>query len=611
MRAAKHFFLRSLIFCELCALGYYAGDAICLPVEVANCDTYIRNTTTCTACKSNFYLDAINNKCNFNEISFCDKYLTNGTGCQTCQAGYYLDNNACLLQSKANCAKYVDNVNECSLCLAGYYLDANNCFQQNITNCSKYTAGANLCEECNAGFYLANNSCLPQSIAQCQTYNLGVNECTLCNIGYYLSDNTCKDQNVVGCKTYAINTNACQVCDNSCEAQNIVGCATYVVNANACSACSNNYSLTGTTCTAVISVTNCQTLSASSVAECVVCDPKYYLTVDKKCQTQSVENCATFVSNENACQICDSGYYVDAAKTCTAQSVANCMTYVDNKNACSFCKTGFYVTETGICATQSVDNCVTYVPNKNLCGTCKTGYDLVDGRCTLSTTGIANCATVKDFVCLLCNETYYLKANQCFKQNIPNCQVYIQNENKCQTCLPGYSLSIGNCVQQTTSTIKNCLVEEAGKCTACKMPYTPSSDKTICEERTDFTLKYLGTNQIFSYLTIKYSITIEAEITADATPKGYQSAWYMQLNDDLVSFVIYTTDMNYLVAINGSSVYPKLADFSVAQDSESWIFEFSRPGFFFIKNKANNLYLQNNTSIGPTMVEFGLDAFTF
>ncbi|ELP89083.1 protein serine/threonine kinase, putative [Entamoeba invadens IP1] len=157
--------------CQHCQDGYYKNNENCLPCE-NECKTCY-NTTYCTSCTSDFYLDS-NGVCqtrgDFNKI--CNVSLPLSKGCAICNNGYYREGTECLT-CDVSC-ELCTNRDGCLTCADGYFLissESKLCqLNTTILNCEKVNVYG--CEKCISGYYLTNGRCsqCSENCTSCQSY---------------------------------------------------------------------------------------------------------------------------------------------------------------------------------------------------------------------------------------------------------------------------------------------------------------------------------------------------------------------------------------------------------------------------------------------------------
>ena len=276
---------------------------------------------TCLGCASMYYIDAANSKCVIVEdaakIENCEDYST-GTTCSACKSGFYLNGTECTAVDPliTNCDTYSTAV-LCSSCDSGYLLaaDFKSCVANpKVSNCVAYSYVA--CESCSAGFVkvlngylkglrsvdssaarlvLATNvvgwslsgdnvvsqtACETALASNCATFDAGVNVCNACVAGYYITE--------------------AKLCEKYPE-EPIANCKDYSA-VDKCIKCISGHYFKSSVCTAIPAESqkdNCVTYdNASSNITCTACSANHYLSSNsckerEKSKDNVILNCAT------------------------------------------------------------------------------------------------------------------------------------------------------------------------------------------------------------------------------------------------------------------------------------------------------------------------------
>ena len=314
------------VSCVTCPLTCsYCTGGICVPKCPDSCST-CTSSTSCTSCKTGFYLD----------VSTCPQCRPECTGCTTadscnsCVSPLVLKNGVCCQASCTAC-----NWSGCTGCYDGYKLDLGKC----VTcppECASCTGGVcNLPVVCNAG---------------CATCTDSVT-CNTCKVGYYFSNWSCPKcrSNCLACTTY----DSCTSCANSLTLVSGICCTAgcRYCTWEKCITCENGYIYDGTTCKPCPSTCSSCT---NGVCNTVVCP--------KNCKTCSGSTCLS----------CSDGYYL-ASGSCYLcySSCKTCSAYY----TCTSCPNGQFVFS-GACCSNTCTKC-----NFSGCYACATGYRLVSGAC--------------------------------------------------------------------------------------------------------------------------------------------------------------------------------------------------------------------------------------
>ena len=301
-----------------------------------NCETCNKTTKTCTNCKTNFFLDKNNDcvscernagykdgkpdgsghcfECNttLSNCNFCD----NSTSCSKCTENFYLDGGYQCVECKEdskfrkgnndgfgqcmdcsskiqNCLKCSGDENKCDVCSQGHFFQPE---QRNCVNCDI---------EHYPGFFKdggddGTGKCLKCShtMKDCEICEGKSTNCKKCNKGFYIDKNakctSCEGEHVRksgGDEGYG----TCVECSN-CE-----DCSLIIDN---CVLCED--------------VVNSQ-------KKCVECKDGFFLVAENTCEKCSDE-CASCKTAKNNCNKCANGFFGEY------QNHSNCMTCQGENN---------------------------------------------------------------------------------------------------------------------------------------------------------------------------------------------------------------------------------------------------------------------------------------
>ena len=484
---------------------------------------------TCLGCASMYYIDAANNKCvaveDAAKIENCEDY-SNGTTCSVCKSGFYLNANACTAVDPliTNCDTYSTAV-LCSSCDSGYLLaaDFKSCVANpKVSNCVAYSYVA--CESCSAGFVkvlngylkglrsvdssaarlvLATNvvgwslsgdnvvgqtACETALASNCATFDAGVNVCNACVAGYYITE--------------------AKLCEKYPE-EPIANCKDYSA-VDKCIKCISAHYFKSSVCTAIPAESqkdNCTTYdNTSSNITCIACSANHYLSsnsckVREKSKDNEIVNCATKNPSSDKCSACNANFYLSDDGLECLNSHANCETYnAVNKGGtlqCNKCADGFYLKTNAAadadpkteCLAGDVENCAQYQSGSaTICSTCKNGYVKESGACNPnnSITGCTMYDAATKTACDKCTDDTnfnFVIEKKCsaITNAVAHCKVHSNGTlaaPECQTCNDGYELHNANCVQLT---ISNCLIQQSGQtCVTCAPGFAKSRDEKSC-----------------------------------------------------------------------------------------------------------------------------------
>ena len=220
-------------------------------------------------------------------------------------------------------------------------------------------------------------------------------------------------------------------------------------------------------CISISKIKNC--ILARDEEFCVKCDDQTVL-VNGECKDKSIQNCVLYTyekdSNTVICEECAPNYYREANQ-CKLGQVKNCE-FFETKTICNVCKEGFQLVQRndGVSYCYPIDenlNCSQFdsegFQKGNLkCSQCVTNNFVIstlrsnfyDTHC-MKFFEIPNCVkydikpVVADsgFFCLQCTDNFYVKDGECEVRELEleNCEEYLANDDKCQTCKDGFYLS--------------------------------------------------------------------------------------------------------------------------------------------------------------------------
>lgn len=468
---------------DICANpSYIPPNAVCKKYECFPCDCACRfcfgpARTTCTACKSGYFLQP----------------APNSTQClDSCPAGYYPNRNASICKpcdsSCLTCSGAGPNA--CVSCHFGLYLQPNipscadtcpfgywpnpstgKCSPCNLA-CNGCTGPLNTqCFTCASGFFLQTlstqqmcTSYCPEGLYQdpisgkCNPCNPscigctgpGNKQCVQCSTGYYKATSltTSESSCVTTCPDgyWPDNSqNTCSQCDSTCES------------------CTGPESTSCLTCKSGLYFQPATRLCLSS------CPTGYWLnTVSQECSPCMLE-CAS-CSSSSSCLTCSSGYFVQP-----------------NSNECAdSCPRGYYQNATSNKCLSCHESCETCTgPTNNECTDCKQGFFLQPS----STTCLKTCpvlgywADVQNNICSACD----LSCETCksLSDGCSTCKkdFFLQpHTNACEAdCPPGfYQDDQGNTCKQCNSSCYICDGPTDTQCYSCSKGYFLQPASTIC-----------------------------------------------------------------------------------------------------------------------------------
>ena len=419
--------------CLKCNSGYFLNEGIGVcksenSEDFQNCLNKNKTTGLCQECKKNFFLSQEDKRC----ISTPNCYESSFGICTKCISGFYLDkqNNECKEQKDSfiNCELSLDG-KTCETCVDDYSFDEERkCVSTKF--CSK-SDGKGKCQKCLNGYYLvdSDNVCTPDSNCEKGRGDLGI--CLSCAKNYFIdfSDGKCKSNKVNNTLKY------CESADGQCT-KCISGFE--LGRDNKCS-----------------TTTNC---AESEYGICRLCADNYYLGLDKKCT--NVNHCIR--SYEYECLECENKYYYNRDnKTCFSAEgkYKNCQYGVND--FCLRCNNDYYLNRNNhLCYSNLEKNefykcAMTDVPGEH-CFVCIEGYYLgiKDYKCSKAedcdvTEDETRCKECREHYCLnaktgLCVFNYELDEENKFYYK---CKKTNKEGTKCETCIDGYTLKSGLCVE--------------------------------------------------------------------------------------------------------------------------------------------------------------------
>lgn len=261
--------------CIRCYKGYFLGkDNKCTNIE--NC--IYSNHGECTECIEGFYYDKISHECKFwnnnKNLKNCKStYLDDSTKCSACKDNYYLNRKEKLCKSNLKKGKFYkcqisnDRGDACSFCVKDYFLGRNDQKCSLIYGCLA-SKDENNCIECDTDFCLDNNNnCINNyeiiEISQkyfyrcsklnpngngcekCENDDLEINRLGLCYDSKHCekyekgSCIKCKKENLEGYNSYCLNKEF--GCVSSFK-KNCVRCDD-ILNLDECTQCEEGYEL--------------------------------------------------------------------------------------------------------------------------------------------------------------------------------------------------------------------------------------------------------------------------------------------------------------------------------------------------------------------------------
>ena len=191
--------MNSFLGCTRCIDGYYLDKTNKCQQCNSNCRTCYDNSTFCTSCSDDKYLE--DNECKSNKElqEVCNKVTNDGQGCVICKDGYYREGLICK-ECLSECGK-CNNPNNCLTCNEEHFMTINGeCKLKNLTEgCVGEISSSNGCSLCETSYYLQNKEC-HQCPSECSTCT-SESECTSCIDEYVLVNDKCKHyKDIKNCK---------------------------------------------------------------------------------------------------------------------------------------------------------------------------------------------------------------------------------------------------------------------------------------------------------------------------------------------------------------------------------------------------------------------------
>lgn len=429
----------------------YTGIFACQNGASSNCATFAADSSTCTTCNANYYLDKTTGLCTAfpsEPIPFCSVY-TSATTCTACNSGYTLSNNACTVIPTASlvdkCATYDGTASSavCRTCSPGYYLNQNqnSCSARvnsvNISNCGTVNPNADQCSACLTGYFLSNDFvfCFP-NIPNCKihqpTASTATLQCGTCITNYYLVAAVGNGQ-------------------NSCAQGPVNNCETYGNSTTNCSTCQLGFYLSNNTCVTQPTIANCSIFSPTA-GICATCNVANYFAIAQPLVCQNITanlitGCILYNGTLAAptCQKCDSGYFL-SSNTCTQFTMPNCL-IATALTTCQKCKSGYYLN-------YNSSGCVlpfaSVTPNCSSDGSLSGNISITQQSCNTCNTGTFPISATNTYTCVSLTETAQLNAGTALTAGA--CLKYAANLN-CVQCDP----SVPNFLLETSANPPTCV----------------------------------------------------------------------------------------------------------------------------------------------------------
>ncbi len=226
------------------------------------------------------------------------------------------------------------------------------------------------------------------------------------------------------------------------------------------------------------SIDNCRLYKNTTEIKCKECMDGYVLSSDF---IECLENMKLFkcliAEDFTNCQVCSSGYYLNtSSKNCIKGNIWGCNSYT-NENTCSGCVDN-YILDSNKCYELPEINCAEFDQTSKTitCNKCKSFYynhDVFTYKiCLPFVKPIDKCLNydLVTHLCADCEEGYFIDVtgrNCIQREDITNCEIYLENLNYCSKCVTNFRLSIDfkQCKPNPTG-LRNC--EHYKSTTECK-----------------------------------------------------------------------------------------------------------------------------------------------
>lgn len=423
---------------------------------------------------NDYVFDPISKQCIKNTIEGCEiaNFATDEIACLSCQSGKLLnlETGKCveILEHRRipNCSRYHPDSQNCLFCQSSFILENGKCVllgDSRVQNCLIHESESS-CLHCKNDFYLDNDDCVSVSdIQNCRVFTKF--QCSSCQKNFLMQKgaNTRDSLTEQLTKISQIHSNPTGAFLTTTENSESVCIQTLLPNCSkfdtpeTCSQCDVGFYLTELgTCSRFPEqpIENCGEYSLASV--CIKCANGSYMVNSSKCEkSTAVENCSVYSNVLDKCEQCFHNFWLDGGlQKCTERvhlKISECEGLDLVKDACSECKFGFSPTQDGLACLANIPFCQTQI------------------------SGLSE--SVESHKCEKCDPKYYLTNNECKLQMINNCSEYVNNENKCQSCKPGFfhfpdrsvcaAQSIAYCDQYNQNSTNTC-----AKCRSLKFVHS-------------------------------------------------------------------------------------------------------------------------------------------
>lgn len=480
-------------------------------------------------------------------IDNCQK-CQNGQECEVCiNNDYIVYNNICILKIE-HCISYENN-GQCIECEELYKVKANeNICERGEIGCKIFDVENNKCTSCEDDYIKIGDKCY-KKVINCEQYtNNG--ECSQCSTRFAFEENdrlNCKEKNQFAIGYYTKDDEKSFFkCENT-DTGGINQCTecSYENEELKCNKCSNDYIF-------LDDETNiCQSKNECNNQKCFEIDENHYYRCSKG--IEDCEKCEKKEANSITCKECKKDYRL--SNNFCYPIIQNCKTYVDNENMCSVCKNGFAFEGNNRTSCKNLIDFIEYFSKDN-------GISYL--KCDDTTNGgIENCGTCEynsdnnELICKKCKTNYILKDDEkkiCYSnsdyQN--NNHYYYEDDYHVKTC----SKNINNCVECEKS-------DNILKCNVCNSDYSIVNDEIrYCKETSEIPsfIYYLEGNEYFScliYHTIQNCKNCENKENCNLCDIGYTFI----NNEKLVCKNIEELGLQYIMDESDNTIYRKCSEY--------------------------------------------------
>ncbi|MBQ9790523.1 MAG: protein kinase, partial [Clostridia bacterium] len=315
-----------------------------------------------------------------------------------------------------------------------------------------------VCTECYAPYQLSEDG---KSCIECLH---GYDEKTRKCLSFDSNDGKVKNTDrstSIECKSgYTLNTNTCKKIDGDCWRQGNASCEW-------CK--SENTMTTSNDCTN--NVTHCK---YSSDAVCLLCEGRYTLDANGKCQESNMNEC--LYQYDNRCLIASEGEYISTVKengglmSCESSS-AVCFEHNEIRYDYRCDGTSYLHNESNVCVSVGDDGeygCTQV--HESQCVSCQEKHHVENGQCVVNDD---KCTIQEREKCMKCVDGYILVGGECIDVSTIGCEEINSKTGKCKTCGEGTYKEDDGCETQEGSEYSRCLHINRDKngCYECKCEY--------------------------------------------------------------------------------------------------------------------------------------------